>query len=96
MTRLAILVLWLPAVTVLGVLGATEDTPKQLTQEERKELEAKWKELAAAATKGLPPKVDAWSPGSKASATDSLAMRAPIGSPEANALASAITSGSTP
>src|SRR5574337_1528650 len=45
---------------------------------------------------GLPPKVDAWLPGTKASATPSFASMAPIGNPPPSPLASVMMSGSIP
>src|SRR5690606_24828372 len=51
---------------------------------------------AAAVASGWPPKVVAWSPGSKAAATSRLAQQAPIGTPLPRALAIVTTSGTTP
>ena len=51
---------------------------------------------AAAAASGWPPKVVAWSPGSKAAATSRRAQQAPMGTPLPSALAMVTTSGATP
>ncbi len=55
-----------------------------------------WMYSAAAVANGLPPKVDAWVPGSKPRPTSSLASMAPMGMPPASPLASVTTSGTTP
>ena len=51
---------------------------------------------AAAHATGLPPKVEAWSPGSKPVGALSETSSAPIGSPLARPFASVTASGRTP
>ena len=52
--------------------------------------------LAAAIASGLPPNVEPCDPGVMPDAASAVARQAPIGKPPPSALASAITSGSTP
>ncbi len=52
--------------------------------------------MTAAQARGLPPKVEAWEPGSKASITLSLATIAPTGKPLPSAFARLMMSGSMP
>ncbi len=51
---------------------------------------------AAEQARGLPPKVEPWEPGLKAVATLAVVRQAPMGMPEANALAEVMMSGVMP